>query len=204
MDAMGDVYIAQETAAYFPLYYGGHQLFAVWNIYERHATGIGRTRLGPANFYDDQASSPTGPMAVNAFGDLFFVNDYSRVLKMWNTQGPFLSFTRAGADDSGDYQVVITGLDGNSVTSRVATLTVATQPLIYNAVREADGGLALFCVSPPNSTNVVQTTTNLSAPGSWQPLSTNLAGPDGDWQFTDTNTANSPARFYRSATLVGP
>jgi hypothetical protein len=32
----------------------------------------------------------------------------------------------------------------------------------------------------------------------WQPISTNVAGANGDWQFTDTNTAGFPTRFYRS------
>jgi hypothetical protein len=32
----------------------------------------------------------------------------------------------------------------------------------------------------------------------WQPISTNTAGPDGVWQYTDTSS--SPTRFYRSVT----
>jgi len=53
-------------------------------------------------------------------------------------------------------------------------------------------------VSPPGSTNVVFCASNLAPPILWQPLSTNFAGPDGDWQFTDPGATTNPARFYRS------
>jgi hypothetical protein len=39
---------------------------------------------------------------------------------------------------------------------------------------------------------------NLLPPITWQTLSTNLAGPDGNWHFTDTNAAGYTTRFYRS------
>jgi hypothetical protein len=42
--------------------------------------------------------------------------------------------------------------------------------------------------------------TNLSPPVFWQSLSTNIAGADGNWQFTDTDAANFQTRFYRSLT----
>jgi hypothetical protein len=47
---------------------------------------------------------------------------------------------------------------------------------------------------------VVLSATNLSPPVIWQPLSTNIAGADGNWQFTDTNAASYQTRFYRSLT----
>jgi hypothetical protein len=42
---------------------------------------------------------------------------------------------------------------------------------------------------------VVETTTNLGA--AWWPLSTNTAGSDGSWQFTDPNATNNQ-QYYRS------
>jgi hypothetical protein len=48
----------------------------------------------------------------------------------------------------------------------------------------------------PNYTYVVQTTTNLSMP--WWPVSTNIAGTNGSWQFTDPNATNAQ-QYYRSA-----
>jgi hypothetical protein len=47
----------------------------------------------------------------------------------------------------------------------------------------------------PNFQYVVETTTNLDTP--WWPLSTNTAGSDGSWQFTDPNATNDQ-QYYRS------
>jgi|SRR5665213_2278077 len=49
------------------------------------------------------------------------------------------------------------------------------------------------------STNLVQVAASLSSPIVWQTISTNTAGTNGLWQFTDTNASNYSFRFYRSA-----
>jgi hypothetical protein len=49
----------------------------------------------------------------------------------------------------------------------------------------------------PGSTYVVQTTTNLLSVNEWTPVSTNLPGTNGVWQFTDTQATNFPIQFYR-------
>ena len=144
-------------------------------------------------------AAPLGATA-DAFGNLFIVGaGENRIRKVTNTQGPALALNNVSSHDAGNYQVVVTG-SGGSVTSRVAKLTVATSPLIYSALPNSGGSATLCFVSRPGSTNVVLCATNLSPPVSWQPLSTNLAGADGDWQYTDTNFANRQSRFYRSAT----
>ena len=33
--------------------------------------------------------------------------------------------------------------------------------------------------------------------GDWQPIATNTPGVSGMWQFTDTQVANYPQRFFR-------
>jgi sugar lactone lactonase YvrE len=139
-------------------------------------------------------------VAVDGFGNLFIADMCNNCIrKVTNTQGPALVLNNVSAANAGNYQVVVTG-PGGSVTSSVANLIVASSPLIYQTVLNSNGSLALCLVSPPGSTNVVQCATNLSPPVFWQPLSTNMAGSDGDWQFTDINTAGYQARFYRSLT----
>ena len=64
----------------------------------------------------------------------------------------------------------------------------------------SDGSVSLSFVSQPNSTNMVLCATNLLPPVLWQPLSTNIAGANGDWQFTDYHAATSHTRFYASLT----
>lgn len=68
--------------------------------------------------------------------------------------------------------------------------------VITNIVRNVAGGVTLWFVGAPNTTNVVQTTTNLASPISWHDVSTNVAGPDGTWEFTDS--IEGRYRFYRS------
>ncbi len=100
--------------------------------------------------------------------------------------------------NAGTYQVIITGSSG-SVTSSVVNLTVASTPLITQAARIGNGDMELNFLSQPGSTNQVLCATNLIQT-IWQPIATNLAGADGNWQFTDTNTASSTMQFYRSQT----
>jgi hypothetical protein len=139
-------------------------------------------------------------VAVDASGNLFISDEANkRIRKVTNTRGPSLALNDLTLADAGGYQVVVTG-SGGSVTSSVANLIVTTSPLIYRAVVTSNGSFALNFVSQPGSTNIVLCATNLSPPVLWQPLSTNLAGAEGDWQFTDTNAPHYQSRFYRSLT----
>jgi hypothetical protein len=144
-------------------------------------------------------SGPEG-VTVDASGNLFIATPGSNVVrKVINTQGPTLALSHVTPADAGKYQVVVTGT-GGSVTSSVVILVVTAKPLIYQTGHNPDGMLLLNFVSPPGATNVVLGTTNLLTPVIWQPLSTNTAGPDGNWQFTDLQSTVLPARFYRSLT----
>jgi hypothetical protein len=71
-------------------------------------------------------------------------------------------------------------------------------PVISSIVANSDASVTLYFLNGPNSTNVIQATTNLGQPTTWQNLSTNVADGGGLWQFTDTNTSATSVRYYRS------
>lgn len=147
---------------------------------------------------------PSGVVADGKDNWLIADTSNTRIRKVTNqAPGAELALADVSAANAGDYEVVITNASG-SVTSSVALLVVASTPLIYQTSRSANGNLTLDFVSPPASTNVVFTATNLAAPVVWRRLATNVADTVGDWQFIDTSTARPPAKFYRSVTTATP
>jgi hypothetical protein len=72
-----------------------------------------------------------------------------------------------------------------------------TPNILLNATFITGEGLQLSLTGIPNDPYILQSTTNLSAPASWQPVATNAADTNGNWQFTDTNSLTLPTRFYR-------
>jgi sugar lactone lactonase YvrE len=161
---------------------------------------------GSLGFSGDQGAATNASLdyplgvAVDEADDLFIADGGNyRIRKVTNTQAQTLVLNEVTKGNAGSYQVVVTG-PGGSVTSSAADLLVATSPLIYAILSNSDASVSLSFVSPPDSTNVVLGATNLLPPVSWQPLSTNIAGPNGDWQITDTNAGLYQARFYRSVT----
>jgi hypothetical protein len=82
----------------------------------------------------------------------------------------------------------------------VFSISIPTSPaVITKVVRNLDGSVTLFFLGAPGSTNVIQTTTNLTLPILWQNVATNVADGNGAWQFMDGNS--TVTRFYRSYTF---
>jgi hypothetical protein len=78
----------------------------------------------------------------------------------------------------------------------VATLTVLVPPQSFTGL-SASGGLQLQFSGTPNYPYILQLATNLTPPINWQPVLTNPADGNGNWQFMDTNL-NGNQRFYRA------
>jgi beta-xylosidase len=69
----------------------------------------------------------------------------------------------------------------------------APPAFITGITPNSNSGAMLNFANSPNSTNIIQATTDLNT---WQNISTNVADAGGLWQITDTN--QQPAKFYRS------
>jgi uncharacterized repeat protein (TIGR03803 family) len=86
---------------------------------------------------------------------------------------------------------------GPGAVGTVFSLPIPLPPAnITNIVLNPGGGVELFFLGAPNSTNIVQAAPSLSPPVPWQIFSTNVADAAGAWQFTDSSTNFN--RFYRS------
>jgi hypothetical protein len=116
----------------------------------------------------------------------------------YGAQSNVLAIAGLLAGDAGAYRAILTNIAG-AATSSVANLTVL-MPMIEQAALNSNGNVTLSLSTLPNSSSRVLVATNLSPPIVWHPLYTNLAPASGLWQFTDTNTAAFPARFYRTST----
>jgi len=110
-----------------------------------------------------------------------------------------LVLTNISLASAGNYFVVATA-SGGSTTSIVATLTVMstnTTPLITGIGVADNGSVTLNLGGASGCTYILEMTTNIILPGSWQPVATNTPGTSGIWQFNDTQAANFSQCFYR-------
>jgi len=106
-------------------------------------------------------------------------------------------------NDAGDYLVMISNNYG-SITSVPAALriNVVGSNVVQNpgapimSLAAGVGGFHLTIAGATNTSWVLLSATSLTPPVVWQPVCTNSADGNGNWQFTDTNL-NYRQRFYR-------
>ena len=91
--------------------------------------------------------------------------------------------------------------DGNYLGSSNSLVQVvrpaAETPSTLGIQSNSGGTLTVTFSGTPGAEYVVQASSNLVSPVAWSNVSTNIAGIDGRWTFTDA-TANQPIRFYRA------
>ena len=114
-----------------------------------------------------------------------------------NNTGTLVYFDTNNVDD----QFICTVSDGwggtNFQAVYVEIVLTNTIPNIIGVGNGSSGGVTLSLAGAPGDTYVLETTTNLSLPGGWQPMATNTLGTNGVWQFIDTEATNFSHRFYR-------
>jgi hypothetical protein len=85
--------------------------------------------------------------------------------------------------------------------SAAQTINNQTPANITRLTTSANGMAQISFAGAPNSSYLIQATTNLAPPVSWTSISTNTSGTNGLFQFIDSDSTNFPMRFYRTATL---
>jgi hypothetical protein len=70
-------------------------------------------------------------------------------------------------------------------------------PIITGVAGNPDGSFTLNLAGASGYTYILESTTDLFSPASWQPIATNTLGTNGVWQFNDTSAPNFSQRFYR-------
>ena len=97
-------------------------------------------------------------------------------------------------ENNAQFRVVATNSYG-SATSQVATLSVVLQPNCAGVVNHGGSNYTVVVGSFPSSLNHLWATTNLLS--SWQQIAPITTDVNGMGQFLDTDTTNSPAKFYQ-------
>jgi hypothetical protein len=147
---------------------------------------ISRTVLSGQTVSFSATATGTAPLAYQ-----WFFNTNTALKSGTNSN---LTLTGVVVSNAGAYQLAVTNAFG-SVTSTIATLTIAPQPQI--TARLIAGGLQLTWFGVPGEIYLVQATTNLNSPIVWTTLATNVADATGLVRYVDTNNIALPGRYYR-------
>jgi uncharacterized repeat protein (TIGR03803 family) len=107
-----------------------------------------------------------------------------------------LTISDVSQDDAAIYSVVVSNANF-SISRSNATLTVFLPPQGFSASIANGNQIALHLNGTTNYPYILQSATNLTPPVNWQPVLTNPADGNGNWQFMDTNL-NGSQKFYRA------
>ena len=106
-----------------------------------------------------------------------------------------LTLSGTTTNQTGAYTAVVTNSSG-SVTSSAAYLIIGLPPQSLTMKTAKAGSLQLHFSGAPSYPYILQSATNLTPPINWQPVITNPADVNGNWQFTDTNLNRQ--KYYRA------
>jgi type II secretory pathway pseudopilin PulG len=93
-------------------------------------------------------------------------------------------------------------VDPGVVEVQLSFAPASIHPVLTGEKFNKAGGTTVNVLGTPNTKNILQATCSLTPPVTWTNLTTNFA-PAGVWQYTDPNTSQIPARFYRACTAYG-
>ena len=171
------------------------------------ATGAGNTNIDGANPLTDliaggallYGSTPAG--GVNGSGVIFSLKpDGSQFTVLHHMNGPVDGYAPNKLLLSGNHVYGTTRGGGLYSYGTVFSLPVVPPPVVISgALISGAGTFTMDFSGAPNSTNLVQVTTNLTIPG-WQTISTNIADGTGHWRWTNSDAYRQSQQFYQSVT----
>ena len=107
---------------------------------------------------------------------------------------PTLTLADATISNEGEYSVVITDSSGNTLTTAQAYLSVYLPLQAFVAI-ETNGAVQIHLSGTPGIPYSLQSTPSIIPPITWQPVITNLADTNGNWNYTITNLGIGPGYF---------
>ncbi len=128
------------------------------------------------------ASASTNGVAITTNGGFVLYDNTNNVDDRFN----YVIIDSYGETAIGVVDIVVDSSGGSSQSQNIVGL-----------VSNNDGSKTISFAGIPNYSYRVQATTSLVSP-LWTDVSTNVAGTNGLWQFTDLDATNYPARYYRT------
>jgi Immunoglobulin domain len=116
-----------------------------------------------------------------------------------NATNSTLAVTNTLASSAGTYSVIVTNLYGGVTSSNAVLAVVGMPPQSLQIYALSSNAVALQMNGSVGFRYVLETTTNLAPPVSWQAMVTNEADSNGLWSCCDTNVTHTRALYYRGA-----
>jgi hypothetical protein len=145
--------------------------------------------------------SPVSPATPIPTGNVqFFANGAALGAPMVLVNG--VAHVNASSLPAGSNAIAAAYLgDGNFLSGTNTLIQVVNvnlvQPITLGITANGNGTVTVTFQGTPGGQYIVQSTTSLVQPGAWSNVSTNTAGVDGLWTYTDSTSR--PHAFYRAA-----
>ncbi len=124
------------------------------------------------------------------------ISESTNGVTVTNDAGTLIYFDTNNVDDE-FFCTITDGFGGTNLQAVYITIVLTNLVPGITGVAGSDGSVTLSLSGAPGSTYVLEATTNLLMPDDWLPVTTNMPGTNGLWQFTDAAATNYPFRFYR-------
>jgi autotransporter-associated beta strand protein len=136
---------------------------------------------------DGDTISLTGGISSTNSADVSYDSQHVYYLKT-NNAADLINYTVSDGNGGSATGVINIAISGGSLNQTQNITGITPNP---------DGSVTIYFASVPNTTNIVQRTASVVSPA-WTDISTNVAGANGLWNYTDGPPAPPSPSFYRS------